>query len=455
MAGTATVNADAAVIGAGPSGCATALALARQGKEVVLLDAQAQGKRLAGEWLHPPALNVLRELQVDLLESSDGFAVGRGFVVIPEDGTAPIILSYPNGAVGVSCEHQALVTTLRQATVREPRIRQIFGARVTQVGGGKLTFSLEGAAAPQVVQTPLIVGADGRSSMVRRSLGLSEARRLLSFMAGVTLEDVELPFEGYGHLYLGGPGPIFIVRIGPRHLRAFCDVPVAMARPLRDPQELLRHYAPILPAEFQPALVRAIAAQPVVWVANHWRPRLDFGRPDIMLVGDAVGYFHPLTAVGMTMGIMDGYELAQSSSLPDYRRVRRSASMVPEFLCAGLYEVFTGKEEGTIAMRQAVYDLWRKSPYEARRTMRLLSGEETNFFSFNTTIARVIGRAVRRLVRDAAFSGQWQEAGRALLDIGGWIAWLACGNLPCSLLAGSNTNTTTTAHASVEDAIAV
>lgn len=448
-----------AVIGAGPSGCATALALARQGADVVLLDAQAQGKRLAGEWLHPPALNVLRELNVDVETPPGHFATGRGFVVFPEDGSDPIPLSYPHNAVGVSCEHQSLVSALRRATAAQPRIRQVLGARVTSVSDGELNYIPDGGTTPQTVRATTIVGADGRSSLVRRSLGLSEERRLLSFMAGVTLEDVDLPFEGYGHLYLGGPGPIFMVRIGPRLLRVFFDVPVALARPLRDPQELWRRYAPSLPTSFHQAFARAIAQQPVVWVANHWRPRLHFGRPGMVLVGDAVGYFHPLTAVGMTMGIMDGYQLAQSSSMPEYRRVRRAASMVPEFLCAGLYEVFTGREEGTVAMRQAVYDLWRKAPYEARRTMRLLSGEETNFFSFNSTIARVIVRAVRQLLGDAARNGQWQGAGRALWDIGGWITWLACGNLPCSLLAGAANQVSSLPEAQLqrapEEAIAV
>ncbi len=48
---------DVGVIGGGPVGCVAALEFARRGASVLLLEANPRAsQRLAGEWLHPPAL---------------------------------------------------------------------------------------------------------------------------------------------------------------------------------------------------------------------------------------------------------------------------------------------------------------------------------------------------------------------------------------------------------------
>ncbi len=409
----------------------TALAFARQGADVLLLEAQPQVRRLAGEWLHPPGARVLRQLEIGPFDSAVHPVSGRGFVVFPEDGSAPIPLPYPEGAQAISCEHRALVLALREAVDRDTRIRLVLGAQADLSAGKGLTFTVSGSGETTLVPAPLIVGADGRSSLVRRHLGLPEDRKLLSFMAGVRLDDVELPYEGFGHLFLGGPGPVFVVRIGPRQARAFLDVPLASARELRTGDALYRRYGPALPLAIRSSLARALAQpQALAWAANHWRSRSHYGRNGLVLVGDAVGHFHPLTAVGMTLGIMDGYTLAHSRNFTDYREQRLAATWVPEMLCAGLYEVFAGTEESCGALRHALYRMWRQSPAECRWAMRLLSGDDTNWVGFNRAFLRVLALAMRQLVRDASGSGQWRQAARTLTGLGGWLGWLASGNVP-------------------------
>ena len=92
---------DIAIIGGGPVGCTTALAFAKRGARVVVLEANPRAAtRLAGEWLHPPAVEVLAELGVDL--GPEGYPTGRGFAVLPDDGSPSIVLSYPAGRTGAS-----------------------------------------------------------------------------------------------------------------------------------------------------------------------------------------------------------------------------------------------------------------------------------------------------------------------------------------------------------------
>ncbi len=102
----------------------------------------------------------------------------------------------------------------------------------------------------QTVSAEQIIGADGRNSIVKKTLGVKSDRNLVSYMAGVILSGVELPFEGYGHILLGNPGLALIYRIGNNKIRACFDVPIGNFKNCQDKVAYLRHvYTPILPLE--------------------------------------------------------------------------------------------------------------------------------------------------------------------------------------------------------------
>src|SRR5262249_43187564 len=126
---------DVAVVGAGPVGCVTALACARRGRRVLLLEANPDGsRRLAGEWLHPPALATLKELGVSLPGASE-YASGLGFVVYPDDGSGPVVLPYGESTKGFSGDHGALVASLRDHCRSDARIDYVDRARATAIDG--------------------------------------------------------------------------------------------------------------------------------------------------------------------------------------------------------------------------------------------------------------------------------------------------------------------------------
>ncbi|MCY3954397.1 MAG: FAD-dependent oxidoreductase, partial [Nitrospira sp.] len=80
---------DVAIVGAGPVGSLCALAHAQKGARVALLEANPNAsKRMAGEWLHPPAVQMLREVGIRL-DTQPRSTTGKGFVVFPEDGSEP------------------------------------------------------------------------------------------------------------------------------------------------------------------------------------------------------------------------------------------------------------------------------------------------------------------------------------------------------------------------------
>ena len=114
---------DVAVVGAGPVGSATAIAFARRGAKVVLLEADPRAaRRFAGEWLHPTGVDVLDELRVGRLDGASA-RTGYGFVIFPDDRSAPIEMPYAEGqgdrtgAMGLDTTDLNTLTTLRNAGV--------------------------------------------------------------------------------------------------------------------------------------------------------------------------------------------------------------------------------------------------------------------------------------------------------------------------------------------------
>ncbi len=422
---------DVAIVGAGPAGCVTALAFAKRGARVLLLEANPQAsRRLAGEWIHPPAVEILRDLGIDLRPAAP-FCSGRGFVAFPDDGTRPIVLPYEAGRFGYSFEHGVLVETLRAHADEHPLVDYVPYARATRLEDHRLTYQLESGGA-HTVKSGLLVGASGRMSVAHNALGIRRAAGTYSRMAGLLLEDVEMPFEGYGHVCLGGLGPILAYRIDSRHVRLQMDVPLSL-RLRRDRQAVLYEaYAPALPEQLRPAFRRALLRGGVMWATNQIRPRLEFGRDGLALVGDAVGYHHPLTAVGMTMGFQDAIALANAKSFRAYRRERILRSRVPEMLAVALYEVFADTSDEVVAIRRAIYELWRQSPAERFKTMRFLGCTNTDPAAFGSSFFKAMLVGSRAIVKRGLISGRWEYVRSISTDLAERSRWLIGGALHLS-----------------------
>lgn len=422
---------DVAIVGAGPAGCVTALAFAKRGARVLILEANPQGsRRLAGEWIHPPAVEILKGLGIDLRPAKP-FHGGRGFVVYPDDGSRPIALPYEAGSSAYSFEHSALVDTLRSHCDEHPLVDYVPYARATRLEPNALTYQLE-SGATYTAKADLLVGAAGRMSVVHTALGIRRTAGTYSRMAGLLLEDIEMPFEGYGHVCLGGLGPMLAYRIDARHVRLQIDVPLSL-RLRRDRHAVLYEaYASALPESLRPAFRSALAKGPILWATNQIRPRLEFGREGLALVGDAVGYHHPLTAVGMTMGFQDAICLANAKSFKAYRRERILRSRVPELLAVALYEVFADTSDETVAMRSAIYELWQRSPDERFKTMRFLGCQNTNPAAFGSSFYKAVVIAAQTLVKRGLVTGRWDQVRLVTSELAERSRWLLGGALHLS-----------------------
>jgi 2-polyprenyl-6-methoxyphenol hydroxylase-like FAD-dependent oxidoreductase len=420
---------DVAIVGAGPIGSAAALAFAKRGAKAIIFEANpAASRRLAGEWLHPPGVEVLSRLGIDIATEAVGATPGLGFVVFPDDGSAPIMLPYPDGMQGVSLEHENLVSVLRDRAGSHPGIDLRLGARVRGIVDGKITVdNADGSGGTSTIEVDRVVGADGRSSVVRRTLALKDEATAIAYTAGVELHDVQLPFEGYGHVIVGGPGPVLMYRIDSDRVRACFDVPLVVVGRLRrgDPEALWDTYRYVMPAQVVDAFRKALDAKRVQWAAAGFRPRAHYGRGKVALAGDAVGYFHPMTAAGLSLGLADAECVAESPDVATYRRHRDAKSWVPELLACALYLALTRRDPSGVAVRQAVYRLWRASKDERGRTMRILACADTRPEQFVGAFQAVLWD----LVREDLLRG-WRTMPGMLMHLGGWMRWPVASIVP-------------------------
>ncbi|MCB9680503.1 MAG: FAD-dependent monooxygenase [Alphaproteobacteria bacterium] len=425
-------DADVLVVGAGPVGCVTALAFARDGARVMLLDpTPEQGQRFAGELLHPVALDALRAVGVDDLPPAADHPPVEGFAVYGDGEPAPFLLRY-GGARGATVHFDAMLGHLRQVCADHPGITWMPRCRVTEVDGQTVTWEDRQGAARRVrtAVVPLVVGAVGRLSSLRAGDG---EREQLSRMAGLLLRGVALPHEGFGHVVLGPVGPALIYRVGPDAVRVCLDVPTPWHRAARREQLVWEAYRAVLPVEIAAAVHAELQAGRVAWAVNALQPRTAYGRPGFAFVGDAVGHFHPMTAVGMTLGFEDALALSRAPSHEAYATARRRDTESPGLLATALYEIFTVQSEATAACRAAIFDMWRTDATLRARTMAFLACEETRMSALLGVGARLVTRAgghvaVRRSA-EVDVRGAWQ----ALRRIGGLVHWLVNESVPAPM----------------------
>lgn len=413
------LKTEVAIVGAGPTGAAAALAFAKRGARVTLIDGHPEAaQRFAGEWIHPPGVRTLAELGVDI--KSLAAAVGHGFAIFGDDDDDPVCLPYTSGHSAARVHHE-LVATLREHATSQSGVTYLPNHVLSGLDGTTLQLEDRVRGRSVTLTSDRVIGADGRSSKVRDCLGAPRDSQLLSYMAGLELEGVELPFEGMGHVFVGGPGPVLVYRIRPDSVRACLDLPQPVAHAQRQGEALYRAFSAALPPQLRPAVRRALDGR-LTWAATRYRPRAFYGRDAVWLAGDAMGHLHPLSGVGITLGVMDAAAAAQADDLPSYQRL--CASHVVELLSSALYLAFARHDASAVRIRHGLLRMLRKEPLERRRTMQLLTGEDRAGTSFASAFLRATGRVVvGGLEKTATRRQTLSEWSRHLRQDAAWLKW--------------------------------
>jgi 2-polyprenyl-6-methoxyphenol hydroxylase-like FAD-dependent oxidoreductase len=304
---------DIITVGGGIGGASLAKAMAAYGAKVLVLEREKQFKdRIRGEFMAPWGVAEARELGVDeLLRSTCGHDLPyvdlyAGPLQVER---RDLRITTPQGLPVLCVYHPAMQEVLLQAAA-DAGAEVHRGAVVRNVTcDGVPTVMVEQDGRVEEVQARLVVGVDGRGSLVRKGTGFPvqhDPEHLL--ISGVLFENMPLPPEDANHLVFNltlgqeallfpqGQGRVrayFVCRTdGPARLQGAADVP-------RFIEECVRAGAP---AEWY-AGVRAIGPLATFDCAATW---VDHPyQAGVVLIGDAAGATDPTWGQGLSITLRD------------------------------------------------------------------------------------------------------------------------------------------------------
>ena len=335
MAGTST--RDAIVVGGGPAGSAAAVMLKQRGHDVLLLDeARFPRDKVCGEGISPEAWRLLAVLEVDgAVRALDPHPL-RGMALTSPDGTT-FRGDYrgadrPGFAVRRQRFDRVLLERAREAGVEVREGTKATGL-LTNAGAVGGVTAVNGGG-PEALPARLVVGADGRRSVVARGLGLLRPHpRLRKFAVRGYWEGME-GLEERGEMH-GAPG-------------AYCGVaPLSPTRAnvtfVLDRREMAEAGGGLeefycLALRRWPRLTERLARATLLSPPKAIGPlALEASRvsaPGALLVGDAAGFYDPFTGEGVTLALRSAELAAEAAdrflrtgaSLRAYDRARGEAT---------------------------------------------------------------------------------------------------------------------------------
>jgi menaquinone-9 beta-reductase len=293
-------TADVLVIGAGPAGSTVARQLARRGHRVTVVDrATFPRPKPCGECLNPGAVAALDRLGL-LDEVMAGAPAGiRGWTLRNERGGVATG-SYSNrAALGIerTTFDAALVGAARRSGVTVVENQRI--ATITRAGAGWTATSRNRNGRVTEWRAPILVGADGLRSIVVRQLGLlARAPRVRKTSVTFRLAGTG-PDRSRGHLQVLDGKTVGLAPVHDAHPLWNCTVVVNAAA---QAQDAVRHPADYVRRllEDDPTWTRAPAVMAGPWTSGPFdTPTRHIAVDGAVLIGDAAGYFDPLTGQGI------------------------------------------------------------------------------------------------------------------------------------------------------------
>jgi 2-polyprenyl-6-methoxyphenol hydroxylase-like FAD-dependent oxidoreductase len=308
---------DVVIVGGGLGGSSLGAALAGAGRSVLLLERCTEFEdRVRGEWIAPWGVAEAKRLGLydDLIETG-GHVLTRniGYDVLDsvEDvpGLAlPLDALHPESDGPLCLEHVVMQNTLLGRAVRSgvDVRRGVSGVRIEPGPEPSIRFNHEGESIE--VDCRLIVGADGRTSTVRRQAGIAMIEDPVDHLiAGLLIEGAD---EWPNDLQSTGQAGDLYYLVFPQsggRIRLYADFGLDQ-RGRFDGPDGARKFLDCFDIDFLPHSQSIVGARPVGPCGSFPSQDARAETPiadGVVLIGDAAGYNDPIVGQGQSVTLRD------------------------------------------------------------------------------------------------------------------------------------------------------
>jgi squalene monooxygenase len=342
-------------------------------------------RRVGGELLHPSGVAGLAELDLlSQVEAEDGVRIDGFHIWDSASGSVRLDYDEAEGRPALAVSHTRLRQALLNAALCGPGVSQR-RARLVGIAIGKngVTVRASTGAREHEIECRLLIGADGAQSRVRELAGIAARRHRVSSISTLAVPDTALPESRYGQLFIGSGGAALAYRFGGGFGRVMFDqAATATGREAGAP------ILAVLPSPLAEAVGEGMQHQRLQRINTFLvivpKPRRD----RVVLIGDAAGTCHPLTASGMSACIADAISLGSTlaraggdldAMLDRHIAARNRAQLCRLALASAMHEVMTSPAPEFAQIRAAIMRYWRTERGRSR-AMALLSTRESRLF---------------------------------------------------------------------------
>jgi len=378
---------DVAVVGGGMAGAAAALALARAGFAVALLEArQPSAWDAQDEWdlrvvsLAPSSMALFSELGIwTSIRTARCSCFGHMQVWDAQNGATLRFDAAASGRAELGCiVENRLVQSVLWAALPAAGVRVCCPARVERLHPGAGQIALELADGSEVVSR-LVVAADGSASPLRQLAGIGTGGRDYAQRAIVAHVATERGHQATAWQRFLPGGPLALLPLADGRSSIVWSLPEDEARrvlALDDPD-----FMDALGAASDFRLGRVTATTPRAAFSLRLSLAKTYQAPRMVLLGDAAHAVHPLAGQGVNLGLRDvaelrdcllaarqaGRDLGAAHVLRRYARRRRSADTLDAFGFDTLARVYGWTAPPLVAARgMGMHVIERLAPLKRR-----------------------------------------------------------------------------------------